>query len=48
MKRVHKIDQDLIDEICDHFDTHPNITIRELARMFRLDVDTVKHVLNSN
>ena len=48
MKRVQKIDQNMIDDLCDYYDTHPNVTLREIARLFRLDIETVKHILTTN
>lgn len=40
-----KLNRDLIDEIEDTFDCNPNMTVRELANMFKLPVKTIKDIL---
>lgn len=40
-----KLTRDLMDEIEETFDCNPNMTVRELANMFRLPVKTVKDIL---
>ena len=40
--------QDQIDDLIEYFDSHPNVTIKEMSRIFRIPAHTIKHVLMTN
>jgi hypothetical protein len=43
---VHgRVSQDSLDRACEYYDSHPNLTIREVARMFNLPEQSLKMAL---
>lgn len=37
----------LMDRICDYYDSHPDVTIQEMARIFKVPTKTIKSILMS-
>lgn len=37
--------QDQIDDLIEYFDNNPNVTLKEMSKIFRIPVHTIKKVL---
>lgn len=35
----------MIDKICDYYDSHPDVTLDEMAKIFRVPKNTIKSIL---
>jgi hypothetical protein len=40
--------QDQIDDLIEYFDSHPNVTLKEMSKIFRVPVHEIKRILMNN